>query len=121
MNSTTDHSRVSAEGKKLGDVMARMADAGALFLAADGEPDVRCKTCAYRSGTVPNGCLQTQMDATKATSEGVPFQCHHVKKGQRKPICHGWYAARVFMSRSGMPMNLKAPWEFSPPDEEPTT
>lgn len=114
---TKDHSRVSDEGKKIGHTMSRLADAGVVFLSANDEPDTRCKTCAYRSGTIPNGCLQTQMDAMKATLEGVAFQCHHVAKGKDKPLCHGWYASRVFLRISGAPMNQKTPWDFSPPDE----
>lgn len=117
MKATKDHGRVSAEGINIGSSLARMADAGAASLAADDEPDTRCKTCAYRKGTVPNGCLQTQMDAMKATMEGQPFGCHHGKKGERRPTCHGWVATRVFLRDRNLPMHTPVPWPFSPPDE----
>lgn len=31
------------------------------------------KTCACQPGSVPNGCLQTQLDFLKAAAEGMPF------------------------------------------------
>lgn len=119
MNATQDHRRVCPDGIKIGGITARAAEAGVKLLINHGEPDTRCKTCAFRTGTVPNGCYQTQLDALKATSEGVTFYCHHAKKGEQKPICHGWYASRVFMRQAGMDMNIKAPWDFSSNDETP--
>jgi hypothetical protein len=101
--------------------MAHIADMGVQLLAADGEPDERCKSCAFTPGTVPNGCLQTQQDALKAVVEGVPFLCHQAnRKGE---ICWGFYGARVALrrasERSGQPLPVTAcPWEFSPPDAE---
>lgn len=119
MKEANDHSRVSPEGRALGEQMARLTDKAAATLAAEGEPDERCKSCAFRRGTVPNGCLQTQMDAMKAVIEGVPFLCHqHDRKGTP---CHGWFAARVALKRAdkarGVPFAAKCQWEFSPPDE----
>lgn len=68
------------------------------MLAAQGEADERCGTCAFRPGTVPGSCIQTQADALKAIMEDVPFMCHaHEKDGQFDRICHGWFAARVRM------------------------
>lgn len=78
-------------------------------LARAGEPDERCGTCAFRAGTVPGGCLQTQADALKAICEDVPFYCHaHEVNGQFDRICHGWYAARVLMGDTKIP----APWPW---------
>jgi len=115
---TKNHSRVSPEGKAVGSVMATLADAMCVELERDGEPDTRCKSCALRRGTVPNGCAQTQMDVIKAVSEKVPFMCHQLKKGKRN-VCHGWYAVRVLARRREEATGLELPkceWEFSPPD-----
>ena len=118
---TKDHKRVSPEGRAAGQQMARMAAKGVQLLASEGEPDERCKTCAFTAGTVPNGCLQTQMDALKATVEGVPFLCHQANKAGEP--CWGWYASRVALRRasqiSGNPLPVQScPWNFSPPDAE---
>lgn len=113
------NTRVTPEGQALGAQLVRMTEPTIQRLVAEGEPDDRCKTCAFRSGTVPNGCIQTQADAYKAVIESVPFLCHH---GERKgSLCHGWYAARVAMRRAeesrGYPFPVKKlPYDFSPPD-----
>ena len=112
-----DHSRASPEGRALGEKLVRITEPWVKHLAAEGEADERCKTCAFRAGTVPNGCIQTQMDAFKALVEKVPFGCH-----QRSGICHGWYAASVGIRQNEkvkgpMAMN-KVPWEFSPADDK---
>lgn len=119
MREAHDHHRVSPEGRAIGEQQARMADGSIARLVAEGEPDERCKSCAFVRGTVPNGCLQTQMDALKAVVEGVPFLCHQAdRKGWP---CHGWYAARVALRRAeearGHALTVACPWEFSPPDE----
>lgn len=119
MNPTNDHSRVSPEGRALGEQIVRITEPWIARLEAEGEPDTRCKSCAFRSGTVPNGCLQTQMDVLKAVIEKVPFKCHqHDQKGQ---ICHGWFAARVATRHAedvkGPFQVTSCPWDFSPPDE----
>lgn len=117
---TRDHSRVSPEGRAMGAQLARLADRSCTALAQQGEADDRCKSCAFRAGTVPNGCLQTQMDALKAVVENVPFHCHqHDRKGS---VCHGWYAAQVAIKQAERARGQKrpaitVPWDFSPPDE----
>lgn len=122
MNEAHNHSRVTPEGLAIGAQLAKISDKGCQVLAAEGEPDDRCRSCAFVSGTVPNGCLQTQMDAMKATVEGVPFMCH---QGDRRGLaCHGWYGARVAVHRAeqarGTPLPATScPWDFSPPDEAP--
>ena len=122
MSPTKDHSRVSPEGRKLGEQMVRMTGPWIEHLAREGEADERCKSCAFRAGTVPNGCIQTQMDVLKAVVEDVPFQCHQAdKKGL---ICHGWFAARYAINQSQKSkgaLELSCPWEFSPPDEAATS
>lgn len=116
---TKDRGRVTPEGIKLGLVMAGIADKWAAALAEQGEKDERCKSCAFRAGTVPNGCLQTQMDVMKAVVEDVPFTCHqHDKRGD---ICHGWFVTQVTTRQAqearGEPLPVReCPWEFSPPD-----
>lgn len=102
----------------MGAQLARLTEPWIKRLAAQGEADARCKSCAFTPGTVPNGCLQTQLDALKAVVENVPFLCHqHDRKGSP---CHGWFAAQVGMraaeKRKGPFQHAKVPWEFSPPD-----
>ena len=118
MKEAKDHKRVSPEGKAIGVQVARMTDKAIATLAKEGEPDERCVSCAFRAGTVPNGCAQTQMDVVKAVIEDVPFLCHQAyRKGWP---CHGWYAARVALNRAervkGKFGITELPWNFSPPD-----
>ena len=120
MKEAHDHKRVTPEGIKLGQTMARLADKSQVLLTAEGETDERCKSCAFRLGTVPNGCPQTQLDVFKAVVEKVPFNCHQAdKKGH---ICHGWYAVTNLIRRTekvkGPFPITSVPYEFSPPDEE---
>lgn len=119
MKAAEDHKRVTPEGKALGVTMAKMADKGQSWLTAEGEADERCKSCAFRLGTVPNGCPQTQLDVYKAVVEKVPFGCHQAdKKGD---VCHGWFAVTNLIRRMEKikgPLPIQsAPYEFSPPDE----
>lgn len=120
MKEARDRNRVTAEGRALGERMVRMTEPTIASLVAEGEADERCKSCAFRAGTVPNGCPQTQLDALKAVIEGVPFGCH---QADRKGLdCHGWYAARVALRRAekarGHTLAAVCPWEFSPPDTD---
>ena len=118
MKEAHNHSRVSPEGRALGAQLVHLTEPAIRSLAAQGSPDERCKSCAFRPDTVPNGCLQTQADAFKAVIENVPFHCH---QGDRlhKP-CHGWIAARwhirlVEVLKGPLPI-AKCPWPFSPSD-----
>lgn len=108
-----NHARVTPEGQRLGASTARLADIGAdIAKAEDGECDGRCKTCAFRAGTVPNGCPVTQCDATKAMLEGErAFFCHE-KKGGVLPVCKGWVQARLAMNKRGMP-DIKIDYPYS--------
>lgn len=120
MKEANDHKRVTPEGRAAGFNLVRLTEPAIAELEREGEPDERCKTCAFRLGTVPNGCLQTQLDAMKAVVEGVPFLCHQAdRKGWP---CHGWYAARVAVQSAekarGVKLQATCPWEFSPPDTE---
>lgn len=116
---TRNRNRVSPEGKAAGFQMVRMVEPAIAYLECEGEPDERCKSCAFRLNTVPNGCIQTQLDALKCVVEGVPFQCHQSDRGGH--TCHGWFAGRVAMRLAeearGVKLEMTCPWEFSPPDE----
>ncbi len=112
-----DHSRITPEGKILGEQMARLTAPALELMASQGIADDRCQSCAFRAGTVPNGCPQTQMDVVKAIMEGVPFKCHQSPKdaqGQCSDLCHGWIAARVAMGGE----TATVPWEFSKEEAE---
>lgn len=120
------HSRVTAEGKRMGKSAARLAKLGRarlvqMGLAAVKAPRLRdemCKTCACQPGSVPNGCLQTQMDFLKAAAEGRPFQCHSPLDGT---LCAGWVRARAEIVANPLPpaaMALIAKWDYSPPEAQ---
>jgi hypothetical protein len=98
--------RVTPESQQLGAMIASMADKASVQLAAQGEPDERCVSCAFRAGTAPNQCGDTLLDAIKCVVEREPFFCH-VKKGWP---CHGWFAAAV--ATKDMPKQI-APFPFS--------
>lgn len=107
---THDHKRVTPLGRELGEHIARLVQPGIDQLAAEGEPDERCQTCAFRAGTVPNGCVQTLADAMKAAMEGSrAFLCHQDKTLQTP--CHGWFAWRFLGADRP---DIKVPWEYSP-------
>lgn len=110
----------------MGKNAARLADLGRqrlreLGLASVKAPLLReamCKTCACRLGTVPNGCLQTQMDFLKAAADGVPFLCHAPRDGK---LCLGWLRVRAELVANPLPpkaMALIEKWDYSPPDDE---
>jgi hypothetical protein len=124
MKEAYDHHRVSPEGKALGEQMARLHDIAEKRLADAGttiprthltELDQRCKTCAFRAGTVPNGCAQTQLDINKCLAEGIPFYCHQ-HPGQ---LCRGWAVTRAGL-RDVLPsmVPLTKGTKLSPPDSQ---
>jgi hypothetical protein len=90
---TTVPNRPSPEGAALGEQMARLCDVEK-EKQAERFPDQlpRCDECAFRLGTLPNGCAETQMDALKCVLERVPFFCHKgLKDGDEpKQLCRGW-------------------------------
>lgn len=126
MTDMPDHHRVSAQGRAIGDAMARTAQHGRTRLQAQclaginlpGMRDDMCPACACRPGTVPNGCLQTQLDLLKAVVQGDPFLCHAPKDGR---MCAGWVAARAEHVARPLPkqaVELAEAWEYSPPDAD---
>jgi hypothetical protein len=121
------HSRVTPQGMAMGKNAARLAELGRARLVELGLHEVKgpglrdemCKTCACRAGTVPNGCLQTQMDFLKAAAEGRPFQCHAPLDGT---LCAGWVRARAELVANPLlpqAMALLEKLDYSPPDERP--
>lgn len=110
----------------MGKSAARLAELGRQRLESLGLADVKaprlrdemCKTCACQPGTVPNGCLQTQLDFLKCAHEGIPFLCHAPKDGK---LCAGWVRARAELAANPLPdpvADLLTKHELSPPDEE---
>lgn len=93
------------EGILLGEQTARMTDGAEAQLrrSLTSLPE-RCETCAFRLGTLPNGCPTTQMDALKCVMEHVPFNCH-----ERPGVCSGWLIA----TKAGGPERHEAWWPFS--------
>lgn len=101
----------------MGEQMSRLCTIEALKLLAVGEwtEDERCASCAFRHGTVPNGCLQTQMDVMKSVLEHSPFFCHAVAEPGTK-VCAGWFASVQAVKDKP---KVICPWPYSPP-EDPT-
>lgn len=121
------HSRVTPLGLFMGLHMTELAERGLKLLQAAGldrEDRVMraemCASCACRPGTVPNGCLQTQMDLLKTVVEGIPFLCHAPHDGR---FCAGWARARaevVAHPPSASLVAMVAAYELSPPDQDHT-
>lgn len=120
------NNRVTPEGQAMGSCAAKLAERGSEILSSKGLADVNhpafrdemCKSCACRLGTVPNGCLQTQLDFLKAVVEGEKFLCHAPKDGR---LCAGWIRARAAIAGKPVPIRLRlliAQHEYSPPDDE---
>lgn len=95
----TREQRMPPEAASVGRILAAMSREGGLVLALQGIaiPD-RCKTCAFRKGTVPNRCIDTVADAMKCVMEGIPFKCHVPKGGELAvdQMCAGWMRARAW-------------------------
>jgi hypothetical protein len=108
-----DHHRTSPEGRALGEQMAKMFDIAERRLGDMADPDERCATCAFRAGTVPNGCAQTQLDISKCVAEGIPFYCHQPRQGQ---LCHGWSTTHIGLHDILPPLDCDYP--LSPPDSQ---
>lgn len=117
--------RVTPKGQAMGKNATRLADLGLIRLKALGLETVKapmlrdqmCKTCACQPGSVPNGCLQTQLDFLKAAAEGRPFLCHAPKDGR---MCAGWVRARAELVANPLPQEAMAvieKWDHSPPDD----
>jgi len=121
-----DHHRVTPQGKAMGQNASRMAELGRARLIEMGLDGLKggslrgemCKTCACQPGSVPNGCLQTQLDLLKAAHEGKPFLCHAPMDGK---LCAGWVRVRAELVARPLPpqvVELLDKWEYSPPDAD---
>ena len=108
----------SAIGRQLGAQLARLTDREEQEMRGKFPNHAeRCKSCAFRGGTFPNGCEVTLMDAIKCVVETTPFMCHEHfdKEGKCTEICAGFMIA-MSAFKDGVPEKLKnmvAPWEFS--------
>lgn len=82
--------RPTPEGIELGQNIARLIQPEIDKLwKENGIPDLRCQSCAFRAGTVPNGCGQTILDALECVENGPAFVCHQ----NQENLCHGYVAA----------------------------
>lgn len=83
------------EGKELGLLIGKMTDmAEAESLSKFPNHAERCRSCAFRSGTFPNGCPETLMDAIQCVVDNEPFYCHqNMIDGKPSDICAGWFIA----------------------------
>lgn len=110
------------EGRQLGAQLARLADKSeAEMLAEQGMAPVRCKSCAFRLGTFPNGCPTTVMDALKCVMEAVPFYCHCSPRNQQgfhSGLCAGYIVASSSLARGTAPA-IETFWPFSHEDATP--
>lgn len=98
--------------------LARLKAVGLDGCEAPALRDEMCKTCACREGSVPNGCLQTQLDFLKSVTEGKGFYCHSPRDGR---VCAGWIAARAEVVARPLPeaaLKLIEKWEYSPADSD---
>lgn len=116
MKEAHDHHRITPEGQVLGQQMAKLFDIATRRLGSLADPDERCTSCAFRLGTVPNGCAQTQLDISKCVAEGIPFYCHQ-KPGH---LCAGWGTCHIGL-HDILPPEFAASTKdqkLSPPDSQ---
>lgn len=75
----------------------------------------RCKSCAFRLGTIPNQCAPTVMDALKCVIEKRDFMCHEHFDADGNPteLCAGYLLA---MGATYDLPPVETPWEYSYPD-----
>ncbi len=88
--------RPSPEGRAAGVQLGRLTDKAIAeaTVTFPGLTDERCKSCAYRGGSIPNGCAETVMDAIACAVTREPFWCHlrfHAD-GSPMDLCAGWAA-----------------------------
>ncbi len=88
--------RPSRHGRLLGDLLSRLAAAGA---AARGDEILAfmCSTCAFRAGSLPNASAGTALTAFNCAAriDPDPFCCHHgMKDGEPQRLCAGYVAAQ---------------------------
>jgi hypothetical protein len=104
--------RVCPASIELGEHLAHMTDAAEIdALKTFPGHGKRCKSCAFRRGTIPNQCADTLADAIKCVMEHVPFLCHEHPAGSKPTgLCAGWaFAEHALRDKP----TRKMPWEFS--------
>ncbi len=88
--------RPSNHGRALGLELARLADA---MVEAYPEIPDRCKTCAFREGTIPNQMAGTLVEALNCVVGLDPanFGCHQTldTSGLPTTLCAGYILARL--------------------------
>jgi hypothetical protein len=89
-----ERNRPTREGRALGVEIARLCDQEEAKQARMLTPAIpeRCRTCAFRGGTFPNGCGATLMDALQCIVEGLDFYCHET--GRAGQLCAGFQMMR---------------------------
>ncbi len=70
------------------------------------QKDKRCGSCAFREGTIPNGCESSIMDALKCVIEMKEFGCHEAERN-----CFGWLILATSIPED-FPLK-EVRWEFS--------
>ena len=108
---TLIRNRPTPEGKEAGAYIARFTDRAEIEVRKRFPNHAeRCKSCAYRGGTVPNGCPDTVIDATKCAFEHRPFYCHERfnEDGTPQDLCAGWLIASTMI-----PDGLVAPFPYA--------
>lgn len=88
--------RPSRHGALMGDLLAKLAEAGARD-DLDGILEFMCVTCAFRRGSLPNTSAGTALIAYKCAigADPDPFGCHHgMVDGKPERLCAGYLAAQ---------------------------
>lgn len=116
----TTRNAPTPEGRSLGAHLARFADRAEEKLRdrmaarnVDKPVPERCQSCAFRDGTLPNGCPTTVMDAVKCLMEGDTFLCHASpvdEAGAHVGVCAGF----LLLEKGGLVEGVgRMPWEYS--------
>lgn len=109
--------RPTETGRRIG---ARIADACDIVAERQRAmfPNLRerCGTCAFRAGTIPNGCEETLADAVKCLVEKDRlFMCHETLKGEEKVPCAGYMT--LLSATQDFPIK-KVSWEYADVDPD---
>lgn len=68
----------SAHGAALGAALSRIEQAGRAVAEANGIAiPPKCRSCAFRLGSLPNQCAETTVEAMWAACGTQGFACHH--------------------------------------------
>lgn len=106
--------RPTPEGRTAGKQLARLTERGEKALLMEGRMVPQpCKSCAFRRGTLPNGCEETVLDALKCVLEKERvFMCHEVPYyTQPTKICAGYAIATTVLIDSPA---VACPWPYAP-------